>query len=307
MVTNYGEVLIGVCAHESERTIARTIESVLKQRYMNWKMHIVVSESSDNTLSVCREFNDSRIRIDAKNRTQTWAESSLEILEQSNSEYFMWLDADDLISEDWLEENIINIRIQDSESSFGQVLLSNDRGKTFLNNISNGRNYKFANRNLSNIRVLTYILLPESYGAVNLLYSVWKTKTLKRLVTWEKSEASSDFDTKFILNALNSGRLATLEKTYIIRENIGFNNLPLQQNLAYFSQRGKLSEMRLLLWQLLVTKPRAGRYFWLMLTKFPSKMLLVVPAILLRLILSAGSPLLVTIKLRLRSKFEIAQ
>lgn len=299
VVINSGEVLIGVCAHESERTIARTIESVLNQRYINWKMHIVVSESSDNTLSICRDFNDPRIKIDGKNHTQTWAESSLEILEQSNSEYFMWLDADDLITEDWLEENITNIRIQGSDSSFGQVLLSNDGGKTFLNNISNGRNYKFANRNLSNIRVLTYILLPESYGAVNLLYSVWKTQTLKRLVTWEKSEASSDFDTTFILNALNSGRLATLGKTCIIRENSGFNNLPLLQNLAYFSGRGKFSEIRLLLWQLLVTKPRAARYFWLMLTKFPSKMLLVILAILLRLILSAGSPLLITIKLRL--------
>ena len=307
MVTNSGEVLIGVCAHESERTIARTIESVLNQRYINWKMHIVVSESSDNTLSICHDFNDPRIRIDVKNRTQTWAESSLEILEQSNSEYFMWLDADDWISEDWLERNITNIRIQSSDSSCGQVLLSNDGGKTFLNNISNGRNYKFANIDHSSIRVLTYILLPESYGAVNLLYSVWKTQTLKRLVTWEKSEASSDFDTKFILNALNSGRVATLEKTCIIRENSGFNNLPLLQNLAYFSQRGKLSEMRLLLWQLLVTKPRAGNYFWLMLTKFPSKMLLVIPAILLRLILSAGSPLLITVKLRLRSKLDIAQ
>jgi len=307
VISNRGEVLIGICAHESERTIARTIESVLNQRYSNWKMHIIVSKSSDNTLSICRQFKDPRIRIDEKNRTQTWAESSLEILEQSDSEYFMWLDADDLITEDWLEGNVTNIRIQSSNSSFGQVLLSNDGGKTFLNNISNGRKYKFAGRVLSSTRVLEYILLPESYGAVNLLYSVWKTQTLKRLVTWEKSESSSDFDTEFILNALNSDKFTTLGKTYIIRENTGFNNLPLQHNLAHFSQRGKLSELLLLVWQLLVTKPRASRYLRLTLTKFPSKTLLVIPAILLRLILSAGSPLLITIKLRLQSKLDIAQ
>jgi glycosyltransferase involved in cell wall biosynthesis len=297
-----GEVLIGICAHESERSIARTIESVLSQKYTNWKIHIIVSKSTDNTLNICRQFEEPRIRIDEKESTQTWAESSIEILEQAESEYFMWLDADDFITENWLEENIRNVQTRDINSSFGQVLLSNDGGHSFLDNISNRRKFKFASVTNPKIRVFGYILVPESYGAVNLLYSVWKTKLLKKLITWDKSDLSSDFDTEFLLNALNKTSIHILENTYIVRENRGFNNLPSVANINLLSNRGKLSELRQLLWQLLVTKPRASRYIRLTLATYPKHLLLILPALFLRLTFSAASPLLISAKLRTRSK-----
>ena len=303
MTINSGEVLLGICAHESERTIAKTIESVQKQLYTNWKMLIIVSKSLDNTLNICREFGDSRIQIVEKSTVQTWAESSIEILDQCESEYFMWLDADDSITEDWLEKNIRNIKVEDSDSSFGQILLSNDGGKTFLNNISNCRSFGFASRKNSSVRVLAYVLLPESYGAVNLLYSVWKTKSLRRSVNWDKYEASLDFDTGFILNSLSTCSFSISDETFIIRENRSFNNLPLHRDRRSLLVRSRLSELRAFLWQLLVTKPRARRYFWITVTKFPCRLsLVVVPALFLRLALSAGSKLLISVKLRVQAK-----
>ena len=54
--------VITICKN-SEKTIRRCIESVLTQEYSNFEFIIMDGVSTDRTLEIIREHNDSRIRL----------------------------------------------------------------------------------------------------------------------------------------------------------------------------------------------------------------------------------------------------
>ena len=299
------EVFIAICAHENAGTIERTINSVLSQTFTNWRLGIIVSKSADTTLSKCREFSDPRIEVIEKKEQQSWATSSIEAVYLAKTKYFMWLDADDFIDNEWLNMNLINLKDNNCYGSIGRIVLSNDGGTTLIDNISNTRDYRFAKSNYSIIRLFWYLFLPESYGAVNILYSIWETEFLKKSITWGKSEKSLDFDTEFILNILSRSRIYATPDTFLVRENQGFNNHVRLTSSKEILRKSYRSGILTMIWQLCVTKPRFFRYLnWA--RRNPKFIFLVLPIIVLRSILSLLSPLLITTNLRIRKLLATA-
>lgn len=299
---NETEVVISICAHENQGTIERSINSVLNQTFSDWKLIIIVSKSADATLSMCRQFSDPRIEIIEKFERQSWATSSIEAVDKANAKYFMWLDADDFIEKDWLSKNLYYLREYNSVGSFGRVMLSNDGGITLIDNTSNRRSYRFANSRFAHIRIISYLFLPESYGAVNILYSVWNSEFLKNSITWGKSEKSLDFDTEFILHVLSRSRISIVPDTFLIRENRGFNHHITSSFSSPAPKESYLSRISSILWQLFITKPRTSRYLnWV--RRNPLYISVVLPVLILRIILSIFSPLLISVNLRIRSLF----
>ncbi|MFP5520690.1 MAG: glycosyltransferase family 2 protein [Bdellovibrionia bacterium] len=96
---NQNLVSVIMPAFNSEKTIAQSINSVLKQTYKEIELIIVDDFSSDRTVEIISSFNDSRLRL-VKNVTNVGAAVARNYgIEMAKGRYISFLDADDV----WLE------------------------------------------------------------------------------------------------------------------------------------------------------------------------------------------------------------
>lgn len=88
-------VSVVIPAYKAEKTIRRTIESVLKQPYIEPEIIVVVDGNIDGTVRVVESFIS--VRIVTNNVTQGAPKSRNMGLEIASCDYVMFLDADDYI------------------------------------------------------------------------------------------------------------------------------------------------------------------------------------------------------------------
>lgn len=89
--------------YNGEKTIRKTINSVLAQTYSNWELIIVDDGSKDNTVAVIEQFTDYRIRIIQQPNQGVSAARNTGVLE-ANKSFITFLDSDDEVTTNWLEE-----------------------------------------------------------------------------------------------------------------------------------------------------------------------------------------------------------
>lgn len=84
--------------------IANAINSVLEQSFTDWEMLCVDDESTDNSLSILREYQnkDKRIKVFTQKNTGPLGARRL-AFEHSVGDYIIYLDADDLFTKDLLQ------------------------------------------------------------------------------------------------------------------------------------------------------------------------------------------------------------
>lgn len=93
--------------------IKETIESVLIQGYSNWEMILVDDGSTDQTISIVKEFVaiDERIKLFERTRLPKGAPTCRNIgLEVAKGEWLIFLDSDDVIAPNCLEERVKKIQ-----------------------------------------------------------------------------------------------------------------------------------------------------------------------------------------------------
>ena len=104
-------VSVIVPTYNIEQYIADTIKSVLAQTYSHFELLIIDDESTDRSVEICRQFNDSRIKIiSQKNRGLAGARNTG--IRNAQGAYIALLDGDDL----WLPEKLAN-HVQHLESN----------------------------------------------------------------------------------------------------------------------------------------------------------------------------------------------
>lgn len=89
--------------------IAETIDSIIKQTYINWEAIIVDDRSTDNSIAVVNKFQelDSRIKLIVRDSPPKGAPVCRNIgLKHAQGEYIIFLDSDDLINESCLEKRV---------------------------------------------------------------------------------------------------------------------------------------------------------------------------------------------------------
>lgn len=90
--------------YNAENYIGNAINSVIEQSFTDWEMLCVDDESSDNSLSLLKEYQnkDNRIKVFTQKNTGPLGARRL-AFEHSTGEYIIYLDADDLFSKDLLQ------------------------------------------------------------------------------------------------------------------------------------------------------------------------------------------------------------
>ena len=104
----------------AQKYIRATIESVQNQSYQNWEMILVDDASTDQTVSIIKEFaaNDNRIKLTelSKNSGNGFARNVA--LEKATGKYIAYLDADDLWFPMKLEKQIAFLKTNNLPFTF---------------------------------------------------------------------------------------------------------------------------------------------------------------------------------------------
>lgn len=113
---NNGMVSIIIPAYNAEKYLSYTLNSAIGQSYKNLEIIVVDDGSKDKTaelVNICIK-NDSRIKCISIENSGVSVARNVGI-ENSNGEFFMFLDADDLLTEDAVEKMLYAIKNTDSD------------------------------------------------------------------------------------------------------------------------------------------------------------------------------------------------
>lgn len=82
--------------HNSRRTLAAAIRSILLQTHVNWELILLDDGSSDGSREIAKGFNDARIRLFGEPRCKGLASRLNEGVRMARGEYIARMDADDV-------------------------------------------------------------------------------------------------------------------------------------------------------------------------------------------------------------------
>lgn len=167
-------VSIIVTCFNVEKTIEETLSSIEQQTYNNWECIIVDDKSTDNTVSLVEQYilGKSKFRI-VRNINNLGNPKSLNIgIKESTYDYIMFVDGDDLISSDCLENRSVYLL-----NDYDFVVFPNfQRFAVRLGDLKIVQNeIKFSNNPLKDFIIHK---LPTPW---NIMSPVWKREALYRI------------------------------------------------------------------------------------------------------------------------------
>lgn len=142
--------------------VEKTILSVLAQTYQNWQLILVDDGSTDNSLEICRKYeNDSRIKVVTQKNSGVATARNLGLSLACNAKYYTFLDSDDLLVPDFLRTAVAflesNLDFTVFKTNFWRI---DENGKFFKS---------FLDRRIWNQHRVTWNLFSESLDQLFLL------------------------------------------------------------------------------------------------------------------------------------------
>ena len=99
-------VSIVLTNYNGEKYVGKAIESVLSQTYSNWELIMIDDASTDRSLSVLRQYQDPRIRIEALSANSQVSYGHNVGNSMAQGTYIATIDNDDIWHEDKLEKQV---------------------------------------------------------------------------------------------------------------------------------------------------------------------------------------------------------
>src|SRR5919198_3245049 len=198
------KVFIGMPVYNGERFIDAALESLSRQNNKDWKLLISDNCSSDATETICKDFasNDLRISYVRQPKNLGGTANFKFLLEQADSEYFMWASADDVWDPDFLNICIGNLEQNGhvgmsfsgitNIDSYGRII----RAYPTLPLLSGNAGYR---------TIYRYLKDPEIMGKANLIYSVYRLEICREAMAVCPLEDFWGSDMCFVLAALARG------------------------------------------------------------------------------------------------------
>lgn len=106
-------VSIIVPCYNSERWIEETLKSALAQTWRNIEVIVVDDGSKDNSLTVARKFESSRVKVISE-QNQGASAARNRALSEAQGDYFQFLDADDLLAPNKIKAQLERLQKEDS-------------------------------------------------------------------------------------------------------------------------------------------------------------------------------------------------
>jgi glycosyltransferase involved in cell wall biosynthesis len=90
--------------YNAASTIHQSVNSIIGQTFTNWELVVVDNCSTDDSLSIVRGINDARIRVIALDKNHGRTPALAIALDHARAEFVAILDADDISSQDRLQQ-----------------------------------------------------------------------------------------------------------------------------------------------------------------------------------------------------------
>ena len=122
-------VSVVVAAYNSEKYIAKCLESLKNQTYTDFEVIVVVDGATDKTSDICGGFSkqDSRFITVCRDNGGLAAARNTG-LERCTAEYVTFVDSDDYVSSDYLENLVNAIKTNNCDVSACGYILENEKG-----------------------------------------------------------------------------------------------------------------------------------------------------------------------------------
>ena len=88
--------------YNKEKYIKKAIESILNQTFKDWEMLIIDDGSTDDSLAVCRIFEDPRIHVISTENSGVSHARNIGV-DKAQGEYLTFVDGDYYLAADYLE------------------------------------------------------------------------------------------------------------------------------------------------------------------------------------------------------------
>jgi len=213
-------IYVAVSSFNSIRTMSQTLDSLLVQDFTAWQAHIIDGGSTDGTLEILSDYamRDSRFSIEISKGRSSWRQSAIKHLKSFDKGFFMWLDPDDFLDQNYLRICRNNLIESNTYGCIGNIVHVSPQGVFEKNHIANYYSFDFIGNQNSNFRLISNFALPNSFGASNLIYSLWRREMAKSFLNiLINSVDGTDFDRRIVMNALRQGCISQVNEVSIYR------------------------------------------------------------------------------------------
>lgn len=205
------KLFIGMPVYNGERFIVEAIESLIAQSFKDWELLISDNASEDKTQDICEKLclKDHRIKYFRQKINIGAAANFKYVLDNANSQYFMWAASDDIWHPDFLAALIDNLdKNKDCGLSFCNIISID----TFNREIRSCPNFKkfVSDDQLHSIK--SYLLDAEILGKANIIYGIYRLGICEN--AWKASPLTDQWgsDMCFVLAAIARSKLIIDER-----------------------------------------------------------------------------------------------
>lgn len=230
------KITIGLPVYNGEKTIRKSLQSIISQTFTDFVLIISDNGSTDTTQDICKEFvkHDKRILFFRQNKNMGGLWNFEYLLNSAKTEYFVWIAADDFWEPTFLEKNInILDTKKDVVASIGKTTITGDYYNKFnydQNDSAISKFYKkyrqhFLSFKYYGTNAITYkdrvkTCIKASRYAM-FVYSVFRTEILKKLFAY----SDTHWDKLLILRSLRYGNLHVIDEVLYNRALGGISNI----------------------------------------------------------------------------------
>lgn len=190
---NEPKVSIGLAVYNGAGTIEKAINSLLRQTFKKFELIISDNASDDETPRICKEFllKDSRIKYFRQLNNIGGIKNFEFVMKEAKGKYFKWIGADDWISPDFLEVNMLALQ---SNPNY----VASTSPHCFLGDENNFK--KHINFNLVGTLKDRYVtFIQNAFAGQGTFYSLIRTEIIKNHEQLYSSSFAFDWGVHFFL------------------------------------------------------------------------------------------------------------
>lgn len=240
-VKQSNKVSIITPAYNAERFIRETIDSVLKQTYSDWEMLIVDDCSTDQTVSIVKEYEqlDDRIRLIQLEKNSGSAVARNTAMDNATGKYLAFLDSDDVWLPEKLEKQLQFMQDKDVAFSYTKYVRMLENG-TRTRSISKAPATVTYDQLMKRcvIGCLTVMLDREKIGELRMVnirtrqdYAFWLTILRKGYLAYGLPEVLAEY--RLVKDSISSNKIEAAKRNWYVFRQIEKQSL--LKSLWYFS------------------------------------------------------------------------